>query len=75
MKLDVTGVSIFKNETFPLGGIIINWSGDPGFGQYTLLLKEDGTFHGESECMDRGEDKEFIRALFAKIADKMTVVE
>ena len=57
-----------------------------GFGQYTLyfdhkdLTVEDGLedcvltkVTADSECMDKGEDKEFLKALMEKLIDMVEV--
>lgn len=54
------------------GGIRIEWSSKMGFGQYDLQTRE-GKIVGDSETMDRGEDKDFLRKLLNLIADKVEI--
>ena len=63
--------------------IRINWNANIGFGQYDIEITnesdKDGNvittkIEGNSECMDRGENKGFIKALFDKIIEKMEIV-
>lgn len=64
-------------------GLRIAWDSDIGFGQYDLIFtnkaKEDADFfeteciEGYSECMDSNVKKEFIKALFDKIIEKIDV--
>ena len=79
----VTSVSFVKDA------VVIGWSGIMGFGEYTVshstLAVEKtpwGTeevteyeLHGDSECMDSKDDKEFIRNLFMRIVDQIEVVD
>ena len=65
----------------------IEWSSDAGFGRYELIISkkvdgegrpissEDDKICGYSEFMDKGEHKEFLRALLSKLADKVTIIE
>ena len=54
-------------------GIIIEWSGNIGWGEYEIYQTEDGRWHGDSECMDRGEDKEFLKYLLKYLVDNTEV--
>lgn len=63
--VDVTEIETGKDY------IIISWSGNIGFGEYTLYKVKDKWF-GDSECMDQGEDKDFLRYLLSKVADQIT---
>lgn len=73
-NLRIDAVHIFKHEHCPNGGIRIEWSGDIGFGQYDLVLEEDGKFHADSEHMERTEDKYFSKELF-RLLHELIVVE
>lgn len=62
----------FVNEKF--SGITIEWSSTIGFGEYTLYKESgDEKWYGDSECMDRGEDKEFIKELLRLFVEKLIV--
>ena len=49
------------------GVIGIDWSGDIGFGQFELVLDDNGTWHVRSENLVSGENKEFMKAIFEKL--------
>ena len=53
--------------------IIIGWSSNIGFGEYTLYTDSKGKWHGDSECMDKGEDKEFIKLLMEKFVEELVI--
>jgi hypothetical protein len=64
--------------------ISLLWSGDIGWGEYGLVInknyndEEDNSgyeleIYGDSECMDKGERKDFLRQLLMSIADKVEV--
>ena len=54
-------------------GFVLLWSGDIGFGEYTIYTDEDGKLKGDSECMDRGEKKTFLKQLFASIVEQIEI--
>ena len=56
-----------------VGGIIIEWSGNIGWGEYEIYQTEDNKWHGESEYMDKGEDKEFLQYLLKQLVDNVEV--
>ena len=63
----VDGIQGFSN------GFVIQWSGGIGFGEYTIYVDGDGKLKGDSECMDRGEDKEFLEQLFRNIIEQIEI--
>ena len=63
-----SGVEGFDN------GFYLQWYGDIGFGEYTIIVGEDGRWIGDSECMDRGEDKSFLEHLFRNIVESIEIV-
>ena len=67
-NIKVDGVQGFSN------GFVIQWSGDIGFGEYTIYIDTDGKLKGDSECMDRGEDKEFLEQLFHGIIEQIEMI-
>lgn len=74
INLELTEITPFAR----LGkhGIILSWSSDIGFGEYTLYQTDkEYKWYGESECMDWGENKQLLRALLQKLADMVEVVE
>lgn len=54
-------------------GFVIQWSGDAGFGEYTIYIDKDGKWKGDSEYMDKGEDKSFLEHLFLSIVEQIEV--
>lgn len=58
--------------THNAGGIRIEWVSDLGYGQYDIQVR-DGKMVASSECMDSGEDKDFLRKLLSIIADKVEI--
>ena len=52
--------------------IKFKWTGNIGWGEYTLYT-ENGQWYGDSECMDRGENKEFLKKLFDKIIEQIKI--
>ena len=66
-NVKVDGIQGFSN------GFVLLWSGDIGFGEYTIYTDEDGKLKGDSECMDRGEKKDFLEQLFASIVEQIKI--
>lgn len=65
-------VNVYNVQGFP-SGFVLQWQGDIGFGEYTIYIDNDGKWHGDSECMDRGEDKSFLKQLFDDILAQIEV--
>lgn len=56
--------------------IVIDWSSNIGWGQYTLYKNQDEqVWKGESETMDSNEKKEFLQLLLNKFIESVEVVE
>lgn len=55
-------------------GIVIEWDGTNGWGEYTVSIVNDKII-GESECMDDNSDKRFLRALFEDILAQINIIE
>ena len=74
IHLELYDIIPFNNER--RSGVILQWSSDIGFGEYTLF-KNNGSdeWCGESEHMDNNEDREFIRYLLRLWADQLNIVE
>ena len=47
----------------------ICWTGSDGFGQYIIWTDENGNLKGDSEYMDKGDRKEFLKSLFESILE------
>lgn len=54
-------------------GLVIYWSSNIGFGTYALWQNDDGNWYGDSEYMDKNEDKAFIRKLMNLFVDMLDV--
>ena len=74
-NLSIDRIWIRQHEVCPNGVIGIDWSANIGFGRYELVLGDDGMLHAYTECMDRGEDKEFTKAILAELVKKIVVEE
>ena len=72
-NLEIRAIHAWKNEICPHGGIRIEWSGDIGWGQYDLVVGDDGNLHGYSEAMERTDDKYFSKELFRLLHEKIVV--
>ena len=74
IHLEITDLIPFENNNHC--GFIIEWSSDIGFGEYTVYReKHDDQWYGDSEYMDRDEDKDFIRELMKLFLDKLMIKE
>lgn len=51
----------------------IHWDSTIGFGNYTLVFKEDGTIEADSENMDSNTDKDFLKKLTELLIEKIKV--
>lgn len=47
------------------GCMTVRWSSERGFGEYTILKMEDGTFVVDTEC----DGKELVKQAFCKLID------
>ena len=66
--IEVTDVYVIKDF------MRIYWSGNIGFGTYDLCF-ENGEIRACSECMDKGDDKSFLKEVLNALAEKVEVVE
>ena len=87
LTIDNIFVNRFKTpEGQEVQCLVFEWGCNLGFGQYTLYFNhkdvtvEDGLedyvltkVTADSECMDKGEDKEFLKALLEKMIDMVEV--
>ena len=88
LGIDNSFVNRFTHNNKEVQCLVFEWSCNLGCGQYTLyfdhkdLTVEDGLedcvltkVTADSECMDKGEDKEFLKALMEKWIDMVEVEE
>ena len=56
-------------------GFILEWSGNIGFGEYIIYLdaKNDEEWYGDSECMDKSDDKWFLELLMKDFINKTII--
>ena len=86
LTIDNIFVNRFTHNNKEVQCLVFEWSCNLGFGQYTLYLNhkdvtvEDGLedyvltkVTADSECMDKGEDKEFLKALMEKLIGMVKV--
>lgn len=73
-NLTIDDIWIISNEHCPKGAIGINWSANTGFGQYELVLGEDGALRAYTEYMDNPEEKQFTKMILEALVDKIKVV-
>lgn len=72
MTVRVDGVEPFKNEAFE--GFTIYWSGNIGFGQYTIYRSGGSAeWYGDSESMDSDDDKWFIKRLLDDFVSQLKI--
>ena len=67
-NIEVTDVCVIKDF------MRIYWTGNTGFGTYDLRF-ENGEIRAYSECMDKGDDKSFLKEVLNALAEKVEVVE
>jgi len=77
VNLSVDYIHAFDNEQF--NGVRIEWyTNGIGFGQCDVLFDTDEAgdpkITADTECMCRQNDKDFLRALFDEILDKIEVI-
>lgn len=73
--LTIDDVDIYVNS---MGAcrILFSWSANIGFGEYALYYNaRTKKWEADSECMDKGDDKDFLKSLLEKLAEKVEVME
>ena len=55
-------------------GIVIWWQGNNGFGSYTIAT-DGNKFLGLSECMDKGEHKDFLKEVLDALVRQVEIIE
>ena len=79
IHLKLEKVEPFKHDE--IGGMVISWRSDIGFGQYTFVSKPAPwnknirLWWAESETMDKDEDKDFGRKLLELWMNQVIIME
>lgn len=75
VRVEVNGLQPFVNSEYQ--GFSIIWSGNIGFGEYTIYQNVDdpNKWKAESECMDSQEDKWFLKKLLENFIDQLEITE
>ena len=72
VKIEDIDIEPFDNDTWQ--GFKILWSGNIGFGEYTIYRdKTEKQWYGDSECMDSNDDKWFLSLLLNKLKEMITI--
>lgn len=71
INLELIDFAPFENEWG--SGVLLSWTSDIGFGQYTLYRDKNGKFAADSEHMDSNEDKDFIKELMRLFIEKLRI--
>lgn len=78
--LQIDSVIPFKENTYK--GFTIEWSSPSiGWGEYRIWFEKDENsddefsyiIYADTECMDKGEDKEFTKVILNLLVDKIHV--
>lgn len=78
--LQIDSVIPFRDNTYK--GFTIEWSSPSiGFGEYQIWFEKDKDsddefsyiVYADTECMDKGEDKEFTKAILNLLVDKIHI--
>lgn len=72
-ELQIDEVWPVSTDICKKGGIGIDWSGDIGFGQWTVWWGEDGKLHADTECLDNNDSKKFTKAILERLVDLIVV--
>ena len=78
--LEIDSIIPFRDNTYK--GFTIEWSSPSiGFGEYQIWFEKDKDsddgfsyiVYADTECMDKGEDKEFTKAILNLLVDKIHI--
>ena len=71
-KRDVKEINLEVTDIkFNEDAMIISWVSDIGWGEYWIGITEYGDLEADSECMDRGDDKSFLKELLSLASDNI----
>lgn len=57
------------------GALGVDWAGSLGWGRWEMIMDEDGIPHIYTEHMDKGDDKEFSKAILEKVLEVAIIEE
>ena len=57
------------------GVLGVDWAGSPGWGRWEMIMDENGVPHIYTEHMDKGDDKEFSKAVLEKVLEVAIIEE
>ena len=57
------------------GVLGVDWFGSPGWGRWEMIMDKDGIPHIYMEHMDKGDDKEFSKAILEKVLEVAVIEE
>ena len=75
-KFKASEIHLKIDKVIPcVGGLLIEWSSDIGFGEYAIYQCKDdpNQWCADSECMDINEDKEFTRELMKLFVEQLDI--
>lgn len=74
IHLQIDSIEFFyKNPHTGESGMIISWSSEIGFGEYTIYMTSEGELMADAETMDCNEDKAFGRKLMELLMDMVDI--
>ena len=72
VNVKVTSILPFSYAESNTKGFVLMWEGNIGFGEYTIYTR-DNAWYGDSEAMDHGDDKWFIKKLMESFIEQLEV--
>lgn len=68
-RLEITDIVPLKAGN----GFIIKWHGSDGRGDYMIYM-ENGKIYGDSEYMDKNDNKKFLKLLLEKLIEEVEII-
>ncbi len=66
-------IDAFESSVSGKGVVRFEWDANIGFGIYELYEDDDNKWTADSECLDRGEDKNFLKLLLNKWVEQIEI--
>ena len=70
VHVTLDSIDFFNNHG--VQGMVLSWSGNIGFGEYTLWKTADGEYMCDSEYMESEDDRWFLKNLLKQLLEKVT---